>query len=83
MFQGCFLGDSMVFQGVLKGLQGYFDNVSGIFLMCFIVFQGCSLGVSQGCYIFVSKVIQGCFNCILKMFQGYFKDNINCSFRVL
>ena len=67
MFQGCFLGDSMVFQGVLKGLQGYFDNVSGIFLRCFIVFQGCSLGVSQGCYIFVSKVIQGCFKS--------FKDN--------
>ena len=55
----CFKGVSRVFSWVdqgfsrvcLKGVKGYFENVSRIFQVCFI-------GVS-GCFVHVRRMVQG------------------------
>ena len=67
--QGCFKGCKWVsmciprcYRAILTTCPVYFTVVSLVFCRCI---KGVSR-VSQGCCIFVSKVIQGCLNCFLK-----------------
>ena len=88
-----FVGESKLFQGVIrgfhmcsKGLKGY---MSSIFHGCFIGVTRVFFWVSQRCHKGVARVLHFCFKGNSRVFQLCFEDvswmfqgHLNCSFRV-
>ena len=56
------------------GLQGYFDNMSSIFQVCFIGVTRVFLVVYQGCFKGVPWVLHFFFKCDSRVLQLCFED---------